>query len=202
MKERREAGAAEIRNPALVGSVSVHHPDVHPDRPYQIARDQRPIVGRIRCRLRMPGAIHDLLAVGGKERAAIVAECVRQACNVRAVHAHRVDIEVAVAQRREHDRGAIRRQRAFRIVVRIIRQPFGVPAIGVRDVDVVIEERPDVTLGIIGARRAGRCRMLRGRVEDAAVIREEIAARRAPLAVRHAMQTAAIDVHHEHLVAT
>src|SRR3989442_5494180 len=40
-------------------------------------------------------------------------------------------------------------------------QPFGVPAIGVRDVDVVIEERPDVTLGIIGARRAGRCRMLR-----------------------------------------
>src|SRR5207247_9157792 len=26
MKERREAGAAEIRNPALVGSVSVHHP--------------------------------------------------------------------------------------------------------------------------------------------------------------------------------
>src|SRR5438876_7718989 len=73
-KERREAGAAEIRNPALVGSIGVHHPDVHPDRPYQIARDQRPIVGRIRCRLRMPGAIHDLLAVGGKERAAIVTE--------------------------------------------------------------------------------------------------------------------------------
>ena len=35
----------------------------------------------------MPGTIHDLLAVRRKERTAIVAECVRQTREVRAIHA-------------------------------------------------------------------------------------------------------------------
>src|SRR6266550_2430961 len=198
---RSAVGPAEIGDLVLMRAVAVHDPDFHAHGPHQILRDQAAVIRGIRGGLRMPGAIDDLLAVGREERAAVVAEGARQALQVAAIHTHRVDVEVATPQRREHDRLPVRGERPFRIVPGIVRDASSSLTVRIRDVDVVIVQRPHVALGIVGTRRACRAGVLRRRVEDSTVVVEEVAARGAALAIGDAMEARPVGIHHELLIA-
>src|SRR6266496_3405598 len=146
--------------------------------------------------------VDDLFSIGRKERPAIVTERVRESLHVLAIHVHRVDIEIPVAERRELDRLAVRRERALGVIAGVRSDAACSLAIGGRDVDVVVVQRPDISFGIVRTRWARRTGMLGGGIEDAAVVVEEIAARRAALAIRDAMQPRPVDVHDELLIAS
>ena len=61
--EGREVGTTQVRNLSLIGSVGVHHPDLHPIRADETL-PQKCLVVRERRVRRMPGAVDDLFAVG------------------------------------------------------------------------------------------------------------------------------------------
>ena len=135
------------------------------------------------------------LAVGREERAAVVARGVRQPADVGAVDVHRVELEIAILERREDNCLAVGRERSLGGVDAVAREALGAAAIGIGGVDVVLVEPPHVPLrwvGLPGARAVGRAR---GRVEDFRVVREEVAARRLAGAVGDAAQRGAVGVH-------
>src|SRR6266550_3248490 len=76
-----------------------------------------------------------------------------------------------------------------------------VGAVGPRRVDVERIEPPDISLRGVWARRTILLERLARGEEDAAVAVHEVAARRLPLPVRHAVDARSIDVHHVLLVA-
>src|SRR5881409_335650 len=116
----------------------------------------------------MPGAVRNLLPIRGKEGSAVIAQCMREPLQVATTHVHRVDVQVAVAQRGEHDRLAVRRERALSVIAGVGGDATCPLAVGGRDVDVVVVQRPDISFGIVGTRRARRTGMLGGGIEDAA----------------------------------
>ena len=80
-------------------------------------RVERLVVGDFRRGLGLLGAIDDFLAVIGKERAAVVAEFVRQLADVAAVGVHGVNIEIAIARGGEDDFLAVAADGRLGIVV-------------------------------------------------------------------------------------
>ena len=190
-----------MRDLALTGAVGVHHPEIHLQRPHEVAGQKVSVARAVGRGGGVVRAVHDELAVGREERSAVIAEGVGQPAQAGAVGAHRVDVEIAVPQRGEDDRAAVGRQRAFRVVARRGREAAGVGAVGIGDVDVVVVQGPDVALRVIGARRAGGSRMLGAGIEDAAVVIEEISAGVAPFAARDRVQVRAVGVHDVDVIA-
>jgi len=201
MEIRREARARQVRHLPLAAPVRVHHPEIHLEGAHQMLRQQRAVLGRIGRRGRMVGAVHDQLTVGRKKRPAVVAQHAREPPQTAAVHAHRVNVQVAVAQRCEHDRLPVGRERPFRIVCRVGRQAARAGAVGVGGIDVVVVQGPHVAAGVVGTRRARRAGVLGARIEDAPILIEEVAARGASPPGGHPVQPTPVRPHHIHLVA-
>ena len=201
MEIRREARARQVRHLPLAAPVRVHHPEIHLEGAHQVLRQQRAVLGRVRRRCWMVGAVHDQRAVGRKKRPPIVPQRAREPPQTAAVHSHRVDVQVAVAQRREHDRRAVGRERPLRVVSRVGRQAARAGAVGGGRVDVVVVQGPHVAAGVIGTRGTRRAGVLGARIEDPAIVIEEVAARGASPPGRHAVQPAPVRPHHVHLVA-
>ena len=78
--------------------------------------EERAVVGDLLGRGRVMRAVDDLHR--REERAAVVADLVGQPAHVPAVRVHRVEIEVAVPHRREHDPRTIAAERRLGVVAR------------------------------------------------------------------------------------
>src|SRR5205085_2834645 len=94
----------------------------------------------------MPGAIDDLLAIRGEERAPVVAGGVGQTADVRAVNVHRVHLQVAVLEGREDQHATVRRERRLGRVHAVIRETLAIAAVGPGGEEVEGIEPPDVSL--------------------------------------------------------
>ena len=86
-----------MRHLPFVRSIRVHHPDIQNGRANQILFQQIDIVGFLFFRLRMIGAIDNLLAVIRPEWPAIVTEFISQPLHVTTVGIHRVDVQITAA---------------------------------------------------------------------------------------------------------
>src|SRR5688572_17703772 len=137
----------------------------------------------------MPRPVHDLCAVRRPPRTAVVAWRRREAANVRAVDIHRVDVQVAVLERREDDALTIRREHTFCGVDVVIRQAADTRPVSIRGIDVEAIESPDVTLRRIWARRAGRVVSVRGSEKQSLPVRQEPATRRLTAASGNTLQS-------------
>src|SRR5205085_9615057 len=122
-----------------------------------------------------------------EERTAIVAWCAREPAHVRAVDVHRVDVEISVFERREHDGPAVRRQRSLCRVHTVAREAAEARTVVVRGVDVARVQSPDIALRRIGARRARRISRVRRTEKNLAVCVEEVAASRLACSGGYAM---------------
>src|SRR6185295_18026479 len=125
------------------------------------------------------GAPDDALAVGVEEGAAVVAGRAGQAADVLAVGVHPVEIDVAVAYRREHDRAVLAAHRPLGVVAGRVGQLAQPAAVAAGAVDVVVGvQRPDVALTVIRPRRAGRAAPLGRREDHLAITGQEVRAGR------------------------
>jgi hypothetical protein len=143
------------------------------------------IVLELGAGLRPRRAPHDLRAVGVEERAAVVARLGRQTFDVLAVFVHAVQVDVAVAHRREDDAAIAPAHGAFGIVARRLGQPRDLTAVCFCREDVVaVVDRPDVTLAHVGLRWAlGPCQVRR-RVQQMLAVGKEVRACRRALTTR------------------
>ena len=121
-----------------------------------------------------------------EERATVVAGLIGEPRESRTVHAHLVEVDIAVALAREHEPLAVRAQRALGVVAVAVRQALQVTAVGLRRPDVVRPvDRPSVTLAHVGRRRARVAARVRRGEQHALVVIVEIAAGGAALAGAH-----------------
>src|ERR1041385_8434496 len=96
-KKGAKFGCAVVRYLALVFSVRIHHPKL------QIARTDQPLGQQRLIILDLPrcfwvlSAIDDLFAVIREERAAIIAELMRELADMTAISVHRENVKIAVA---------------------------------------------------------------------------------------------------------
>ena len=117
------------RHLSFVRTVGIHHPDFEHGRSNQVLFQQTRVVGFCFIRFRVMSAIDDLLAVVRPEWTTIVTEFVRQAPHVLAVGIHRVDVEIAIAHRREDKLLAVQRDRCFCVVARRVGQLLQIGAV-------------------------------------------------------------------------
>src|ERR1017187_1525626 len=126
----------------------------------------------------MLGTVNDLLSVERPERAAIVAQLMRQLLHVAAVGVHGVDVEIAVPHRGENDLLSIAADGGFRIVARSLRELLRIAAVQIGRVDVIrAVNRPYVTLGIVGLGWAFCSIRPSGRVQNFSTAGKYVAAR-------------------------
>src|SRR6202007_849748 len=119
-----------------------------------------------------------------------------QLLHVRAVGVHGVDVEVAVADRREDDLLAIGRDDRFSVVAGLFGELLEIGAVGIRSEDVVAWiNAPDVSLGVVGFGRAVGAAEMGGGVENLLAVGKEERTRRAALASRDHVLIAAVDIH-------
>ena len=156
---RAKAGRAQIGDLFLAAAIGLHDPDFKRCGPNQILPKQFLVVCNIFFALRMVRAIDDPLAVRRKRRTTVVAEFVGQLFHVLAIGIHRVNIEIAIAHRSEHDLLPVERNRRFGIVALRISKLLQFRAIGVRGEDVVSRiDSPNIALRKVRTRRALRIR--------------------------------------------
>src|SRR6476620_7045931 len=101
----------------------------------------------------MIGAVDNLLTVVGPEWTAIIAEFVRESPDLSSISIHRIDVEVAVADRCEHELLAIKRDGSFCVVPRGGCKPLEIRAVrfSCENVEVGVNS-PNVPVGKIGSR--------------------------------------------------
>src|SRR3990172_3355290 len=119
---RAEVRASQTRDLALVTPVGVHDPELHPARAHDPLCEEVPVVLEFAGGGGVVGAIDDLPAVGRPPRPAVVARLVRELADVGPIHVHRIDVEVPVLERREHDPATVGREHAFGGVDAVVRE--------------------------------------------------------------------------------
>src|SRR5208283_592030 len=202
-KERRgEAGGIQAGELALATAIGFHEPDFKRGGTNQILLKKLFIFADLGVGLGMIGAVDDPLAVFGIERAAVVAELVRELLDVLAVGVHRINVEVAVARGSENDLFAVFGDGGFGIVAGRGGELLHIGAVEVGGEDVVSRiNGPHVALGEVGPRRAGRVGQVRRGIKNLVSVREDVAACGAALAGRDHLLAGAVYVHGENLVA-
>src|SRR2546425_3232073 len=178
MEKRRKVGGAVARHLPLVAAIGLHYENLEALRAQKGSLEQLLIIGLLLGRLRVEGAIGDLLAIGGEKWPSIVAQISGQATQALAVRIHCVDVEVAVAQRSETNLLAVARDSGLGVVAGIVSQAFDARPIGARAVDLKLRKKfPDVTLAIVRRRRAFGARGACRGVDDSLAVRKKVAAR-------------------------
>jgi hypothetical protein len=132
----------------------------------------------------------------------LLPSCEKNAAHVRTVGLHRVELEVAVAHRGEHQRAGDRAHGRLGVVAGLLRQLREVLAVGVRDEQVVLAvDVPDVAAAasLRDRRRLGAV-VVRRREQDALVALQEVGARRPALARADTIERARAQIEHEDLV--
>src|SRR5438105_1048591 len=104
----------------------------------------------------MPGAVHDLLPVVGKEWTAVIPRLERESLEVRSIDTHGVDVEIPILERREDNRFPVGRKGAFGCVDPVVGEPLQTGAVRIRRINVVRVETPNVPFRGIRFWRAGR----------------------------------------------
>src|SRR5262249_54841767 len=181
----REIGGAVVGDLVLVVAVGVHHPDFKIAGTDQAARKQVLVVDDLFRRLRMLGAVDDLLSVIRPEWTAIVAQFMRELLHVAAVGVHGVNVEIAVAGRGKDDLLAVTSDSGFRVVAWRMSEGKQVAAIRFCGIDLVgVVDWPDVAARVIGLGRALSAGRVRRGKQDAIARGKKVAAGGAPLAGR------------------
>ena len=130
----------------LVGSIGIHHPNIEHRRSNQVLLQQRDIVPFLFFALRMIGAIDDLLAVIRPERAAVVTKFIRQPLHVLTIRIHRVDVQITITLRSEHQL-ALPIDGRLSVVTGRRRQSFEIRSVRVRGEDIErVIDRPHIAL--------------------------------------------------------
>src|SRR2546422_891001 len=178
MEKRRKVGGAVARHLPLVAAIGLHYENLEALRAQKGSLEQLLIIGLLLGRLRVEGAIDDLLAIGGEKWPSIVAQLSGQATHVLAVRSHCVDVEVAVAQGSENNLLAVARDSGLGGVAGIVRHAFDARPLGARAVDLKLRKKfPDVTLAIVRRQRAFGARGACRGVDDSLAVRKKVAAR-------------------------
>ena len=202
MPVRREVGAADIGDLALVRAVGVHHMDFELPRPQQPLRQEAQVVVGFGPLFRVVRPPHDPLAVGREEGAAVVAGPVGEPPHVGTVRRHRIEVEVAVAGAGEDDAVAHGREGRLGVVAGRRRELARSRAVQAHREDVVaLVDRPHVPLREIGLGRARGVVMVRRGVQDLVAGGVEVGARRAALAGAGHARVARLGIEQVDLVA-
>src|SRR5664279_4640636 len=204
---RREAGReGRPRQPGdlpLGAAIGVHHPDVHLHGLHQVLLEKVLVLGGGSLAFGVVGAPGNEPGIGTEDRAAVVADAIREAEQVLAVQVHPPDVHVAAAFAGEDEPLAVGRGSGLGIVAGRGQEGLRMAAIGVGDVEVIaLEHGPLVLAGREGwAFRTFRTGTMGAGEHDLSVTRQEPAAGDPALARTDPLLLGAIGVHGVELVA-
>ena len=146
--------------------------------------------------------VHQPASIAGEEGSAVIAVRGRYAGLARTVQVHGPQVQVSRRHRRVHDLAGLPIDGPFGIVAGSIGEPLRFRAVHIRQEQVVAGvDRPDVALAAVRARRALVPRQMRRGVQDAAAVRQEVAAGGDAAARRDHALVRAVRVHDVDLVA-
>ena len=88
-------------NLPLIRPIGIHDPDFQRCWTNQILFEQTQIIAPLFFRLRMVGAIDDLLAVVRPEWPTVIPQFIGQTANMFTVGIHRIDVQITITHRGE-----------------------------------------------------------------------------------------------------
>ena len=174
-ERRRERRRVQIGDLHGVASVRLGDPELELGRSDQPLPQQRLVAVALCSRSRPRGAPDDVRAVAVEEGPAVVTDLVGQPANVAAVGVHPIELQIAVADRGEHDRSVDGTDRGLRVISRGVGQTAEIRAVAAGAKNVVARvDCPHVALPLIRPRRTGRpCQVCRREDHIAGVRQEE-----------------------------